>query len=155
MTIPDRSHEEVTPILKPSEAKPWNCRKEDPACTRKAPCRSCLGRRNRRSGMSKQRAARKALGIPANRFRGLDGNEENWLGPVRLEVKSGALAGPVWTKFLASEKQAEQNKRVGDPRPFVAVFMPKDVTDGAVVIRLSKLREVVEAFAYWEGGDTA
>lgn len=151
----DLRRAEVTPILKPSEAKPWVCRKEDPACTRKVPCRSCLGRRNRRSGLKKQRDARKTLGIPSAKFAGLNGNEENWRGPVRVEVKSGAQAKPVWTRYALSEDQAESNKAVGDARPFLAVFMPPGMTDGLFVGRISQLAAIVEAFANWGPDESA
>lgn len=137
---------EVTPISKEDQTRRvWTCRAGDDNCTRTAPCRSCLGRRNRRSGMQKQRQAKKMAGIPDNKFRGADGNEEMWVGSVRAEVKSGAQAGPVWTRYFAAETQANGNKRIGDPRPFMALFMPKNVNDGVVAIRLSQLRVVVEA----------
>jgi hypothetical protein len=128
----------------------WKCRKDDEACTRTKPCPSCRGARNRRSGMRKQREARKALenltGAEAARFVGQLGNEEAWSGlPLRVEVKSGAIAGPVWTKYAAAEAQAAQSKAIGDTRPFVFVAMGQRTTDGLVVCRLSELGRVVEA----------
>jgi hypothetical protein len=139
---------DVTPITKEMQTRRvWTCRAGDENCTRSAPCRSCLGRRNRRSGMVKQRQAKKMAGIPDNRFHGADGNEEMWVGRVRAEVKSGAQAGPVWTRYFAAESQANGTKRVGDSRPFMALFMPKGLNDGVVAIRLTQLRQVVEALA--------
>lgn len=136
------------PISKEQQTgRVWTCRAGDENCTRRAPCRSCLGRRNRRAGLKKQRQAKKMAGIPNNRFRSADSNEELWVGPVRAEVKSGAIAGPVWTRYFAAETQANGNKRIGDPRPFMALFMPKGLNDGVVAIRLSQLRQVVEALA--------
>jgi len=100
--------------------------------------------------MTKQRAARKALealsGSEAARFVGQLGNEEAWSGlPVRVEVKSGAQVGPVWTRFLAAEIQAHQSKAVGDLRPFVFVAMGRGTTDGLVVVRLSELEAVLSS----------
>lgn len=152
----DLTRSEVTPILKPSEAKPWVCRKDDPECSRKVPCRSCLGRRSRRSGLKKQREARKALGIPSAQFAGLNGNEEAWRGAVRAEVKSGAQVGPVWTRYFAAEQQSEANKSVGDPRKFVFISMPPGITDGLVTFRLSHAPEIVAAlYEQYAGGEPA
>ena len=130
--------------------RPWACRKDDPACTRTKPCKACQGARNRRSGMRKQREARKALeavtGAEAARFVGQLGNEEAWHGlPLRVEVKSGAIASPVWTKYAAAEAQSAQSKAIGDSRPFVFIAMGTRTSDGLLVCRLSELNRVVEA----------
>lgn len=108
------------------QTRPWQCRKGDESCLRTAPCNACRGARNRRSGMRKQREARKALealtGAEAARFSGQLGNEESWTGlGIRVEVKSGAVAGPVWTKYAAAEAQSAASKAIGDVRPFVFV----------------------------------
>lgn len=100
--------------------------------------------------MRKQREARKALealtGAEAARFAGQLGNEEAWSGlPLRVEVKSGAIAGPVWTKYAAAEAQAAQSKAIGDVRPFVFIAMGTRTSDGLMVCRLSELARVVEA----------
>ena len=137
------------PLSKEEQARPWRCPKENESCTRTKPCPSCLGRRNRRSGLRKQRTARKGLGIEV-RFAAQGGNEETWNGAVRVEVKSGAQAGPVWTRYKAAEDQSEANKSIGDPRPFLAVFMPKDITDGLVVFRLSRLTDVLGALTSYQ-----
>lgn len=139
---------QVEPI--PKETRPWVCRRDDPTCSRKTPCVACRGARNRRSGMRKQREARKALeavtGKDAARFAGQLGNEESWSGlPLRVEVKSGAIAGPVWTKYAAAEAQSNASKAIGDVRPFVFVAMGQRTTDGLLVCRLSELARVVEA----------
>lgn len=144
---------DVTPMLKglptATGTRPWVCRKSDPECTRTKPCKSCLGRRSRRSGMHKQRVARKVIeqltGIKAGKYSSTTGNEENWRLPLRIEVKSGAIAGPVWTKYAASEAQADAAKADGDPRPFAAVFMGTRTSDGLFVCRLSKLHDVIDA----------
>lgn len=128
----------------------WHCKAERDDCTRREPCNSCRGRRNRRSGMAKQRAARKALevvtGKETARYSTLTSNEEAWRQPVRVEVKSGAQAGPVGTRFLEAEGQSFASKSQGDPRPFAYVAMPKGWgTDGIFCCRLSELGRVVEA----------
>lgn len=131
----------------------WNCRNKggpQPDCTRTAPCVSCRGRRSRAGGMKKQRDARKALeavtGAQAARFVGQLGNEESWSGlPLRVEVKSGAQCGPIWTRYAAAEIQAEANNAIGNTKPFVLVAMGQRTTDGLVVCRLSQLARVVEA----------
>jgi hypothetical protein len=134
----------------PKETRPWNCRRQEPSCTRSKPCHSCRGARNRRSGMAKQRQARKALeavtGTHAARFAGQLGNEESWSGlPLRVEVKSGAQVGPIWTRYSSAEEQAEQNHAIGDPRPFVMVAMGQRTSDGLFICRLSELARCVEA----------
>lgn len=132
------------------QTRPWFCKQEDESCTRAKPCNSCRGRRSRNSGMRKQREARKALealtGAEAARFAGQLGNEEAWHGlPLRVEVKSGAIAGPVWTKYAAAEAQSAATKAHGDIRPFVFIAMGQRTSDGLMVCRLSELARVVEA----------
>lgn len=142
---------EVQPITKEAQAhRVWTCKWDSEDCTRSAPCNRCRGARNRRSGMRKQRATRKALeqtfNASAAKFVGQLGNEEAWHGlPVMVEAKSGAQVGPIWTRFLAAESQAHANRAVGDVRPFVMVAMPKGVTDGLVLCRLSQFTDVIEA----------
>lgn len=137
----------------PKQGRVWNCRKDDPACTYDKPCRSCLGRRNRRSGLAKQRVARKALGIPDAKVASVLSNEEGWRDPhFRDEVKSGAQTKPAATRFLAAEKQADANKAVGDFRDFRHVLMPPDWgAEGLVQVRLSVWTKVIRPalLAYW------
>lgn len=131
----------------------WNCRNKggpQADCTKQTPCVSCRGRRSQASGRRKQRDARKALevvtGAPASRFYGQLSNEESWNGlPLRVEVKSGAQCGPIWTRYAAAEIQAEANNAIGNTKPFVLVAMGQRTTDGLVVCRLSQLSRVVEA----------
>lgn len=132
------------------ETRPWLCRKEDATCTRAKPCNTCRGARNRRSGMRKQREARKTLealtGTQAARFAGQLGNEELWTGlPLRVEVKSGAQTGPIWTRYVLAEAQSEATRAHGDNTPFVMVAMGTRTTDGLVLCRLSKLSDLVHA----------
>lgn len=138
---------------RPKQTRAWACKHKDGPqadCTRTAPCVSCRGRRSRRSGMLKQREARKALevvtGAQAARFSGQLGNEESWSGlPLRVEVKSGAQCNPIWTRFAAAEVQAEANNAIGNTKPFLLIAMGTRTTDGLVVCRLSQLARVVEA----------
>lgn len=132
------------------ETRPWVCRKGFVSCERTKPCNACRGARNRRSGMRKQREARKSLealtGAQAARFAGQLGNEEAWTGlGIRVEVKSGAQVDPVWTKYAAAEAQAAASKAIGDVRPFVFIAMGTRTSDGLMVCRLSELARVVEA----------
>lgn len=65
---------------------------------------------------------------------------------VRVEVKSGFRdADPVRTRFQAMEAQSEASRAIGDPRLFVAVWMPPGWSDGIVGVRLSELEEVALA----------
>jgi hypothetical protein len=85
-----------------------------------APCRACVGGRSSRSGKKAQRAFQKEAHIPSHRFVGSNGHEENWPGPFRWEVKSGGQVRPAVTAYLRQRVQAEQNRPVGDARPFAA-----------------------------------
>jgi hypothetical protein len=123
---------QVNPI--PKETRPWRCPKEDAECTRKEPCRSCRGRRSRRSGRRKQNEGKKVLGVPASRFSPTDANEENWKDIIRWEVKSGAQVGPIATRYLQYEGQSEAARPIGDNRPFGVL----------VVMRATAFRQLVE-----------
>lgn len=134
--------DEVTPL--PKVAGLWHCPKDNEGCTRKVPCRSCLGRRNRRGGLAKQREAKRLAGVPNSRFRATDGNEEGWRDPrLRWEVKSGQQVSAMWTRFLQAEVQSDGNKAIGDPRPFALIAMPKGVgREGLVVMRATTFRDL-------------
>ncbi len=142
----------MTPLLnpgpdpKPSQRAVWTCPKADPACTRTAPCPSCLGRRNRRSGLRKQRQVRRELGVPDSRFAGQNGNEEGWRWQFRVECKSGQQVRAMTTRFLEAEAQAEGSRSVGDVRPFMFVAMPQGMSDGIVALRLSNWRSCVAPY---------
>lgn len=138
---------------RPKETRPWVCKVDEVKgpCTRRLPCVVCQGARNRRSGMRKQREARKAIeratGTQAARFKGQLGNEEAWAGlPFRVEVKSGGVAKPVQTFHDRCAEQSAQNKAIGDTRPFLAVAMP---TGGRMlwVVDDSLIQEFAEAIA--------
>lgn len=143
---------EMTPGLwpRPKPTRPWNCRQDDPTCSKKTMCVSCRNRLNRASGRRKQRSAQKALetvtGVRVARFRGQAANEETWGFGIRVEAKSGAQVGPTATRFLAAEAQSQASKRHGDSRPFAMASMPVGWgSDGIFSCRLSDLSRVVEA----------
>jgi hypothetical protein len=108
-------------------------------------CNRCRGARNRRKGLSKQRTARKALGVaPSNKFG--DANEENWKDPIfSNEVKAGKQIQPAVTAWLRIEAQVISNQSdFGSLRkPTRAVLMPDGWSDGLVMVRLSTWSELV------------
>lgn len=101
------------------------------------------GRRNKRKGGRKQAAAVRALGIPRSNLS--PGHEELLGGTVLTEVKAGKQVGPIETRYLAYEAQAEAARSVGDHRPFCAVAMPDGWSDGIVMVRLSNIHEFAAA----------
>jgi hypothetical protein len=107
------------------------------------PCWSCIGRRNKKGGASKQRLARGKLGIDGPSL-GAD-HEENWRGALRIEVKSGAQVNPAWTAFLRMEAQSEGSRPFGDNRPGAGIAMPPGTSDGLVMIRLSRFDDAIDA----------
>lgn len=125
----------------------WRCPKNDGACTRAKPCRPCLGARNRRKGLRKQREARKALGVaPSNKFG--DANEERWGDHLFAnEVKAGKQIGPAVTAWTRIEKQVRSNEPDvgGMHKPVRAVLMPDGWAkgEGIVMVRLSTWHELV------------
>lgn len=100
-------------------------------------CRPCLGGRNRRKGMNAQRAARKRMGIPTTKFVGAMGNEENWRGYFRVEVKSGKTQNPVLNSYLKVKSQSDQHKADGDARPFAGIFTDDLGRFGVVAVSLA------------------
>jgi hypothetical protein len=96
------------------------------------------GKRNRAKGDSKARRARKQLGIAGANTR----HEELWGGDLRVEVKAGAQVQPIATRYFAAEQQSQQHKAIGDPRPFALIAMPDGMTEGLVVMRLSKFKQL-------------
>jgi len=114
------------------------------------------GKRSRDKGMRKQREARKQLKIPNSKFRSNMGNEENWRGELRFEVKAGKQIQTIWTKFLKMKEQSDSNLAdVGtDSKPFVAVIKPDGSTDGLVMFRISDVENVIWGFKEnWENYD--
>lgn len=109
-------------------------------------CSSCQGARNRRKGQRKQRAARQALNLRSETWRGREANEETWhTSNVRVEVKAGKQVQPVATRYVNARAQSDASKARGDFRPFVFVACP-DGSQPLVVVRADDLPAVVAAF---------
>lgn len=109
-------------------------------------CPRCRGKRNRAKGLSKQREARKRLGVaPSHKFG--DANEERWNDQLFAnEVKSGAQIKAAVTAWLKIEMQVQSNEaQFGSRRkPCRAVLMPDDWgKEGLVMVRLSTWEELV------------
>jgi hypothetical protein len=120
----------------------WACPKATADCTRTQPCRSCLGRRNRRKGARKQADARRALGVPAARYVGETANEESWQGVFLGEVKAGKQTQSLAARFLTAERQAEAKRADGDNRPFAFIAMPAGWNDGIIAFRVSAWQQL-------------
>jgi len=104
------------------------------------------GKRSRTKGLSKQRVARKRLGVaPSNKFG--DANEENWQDHLFAnEVKSGKQVSTVVTAWLRIDAQVRSNESdYGSRRkPTRAILMPDDWgKEGLVIIKLSTWQELV------------
>lgn len=108
-------------------------------------CRRCIGSNNRKSGLNKQRVARRAIGIPDTARGSALSDEENWRhSSFRCEVKSGQLARSVATQYLKAQKQADANKAIGDARPLLFLLMPAEWgQEGLAVVRLSTWTKTV------------
>ena len=129
--------------------RPWKCRRDDPTCTRAKPCRADLGARSRRSGLKKQREARKTIerstGTQAGRYSSQTGAEENWRLSIRVEAKSGAQVKPIVTRYLAARAQSDMAHARGDPRPFAFVAIPDGWPAGKFLYVIAS--DEAEAFA--------
>lgn len=104
------------------------------------------GARSRKSGLSKQRTARKALGVaPSHKFG--DANEENWNDPYfSTEVKSGAQVKTVftfWNKCKAQIESGQPDFGAQQKMPRV-VAMPEGTSDGIVLMRLSDWEKFIK-----------
>ena len=114
------------------------------------------GKRSRTKGLSKQRTARKRLGVaPSNKFG--DGNEERWQDVLFAnEVKAGKQIGAAVTAWLRIEAQVRSNEAdFGSMRkPARAILMPEGWgSEGLVMIRLSTWEKLVRPAMteYYEG----
>ena len=103
------------------------------------------GRRSRNKGMRKQNEARKQLRVPNARFRSNMGNEENWRGELRFEVKAGKQVQTLWNRYLKAKEQNDANLP-NDPRPFVFVAKPDGTSDGLVCFNIKDLDEFCVAY---------
>lgn len=118
-------------------------------------CKQCMGRRNRRKGLKKQRDARKALGVaPSHKFG--DANEERWQSMFANEVKAGAQIRPAVTAWLRIEEQVLSNEADfgGHRKPTRAVLMPDGWSDGLVMVRLSVWADLITPALEAFYGDT-
>ena len=121
-------------------------RKNPEGHVRGCTCPKCMGQRNRRKGLKKQRDARKALGVaPSHKFG--DANEENWQDHLFAnEVKAGAQIKPAVTAWQRIELQVQSNQiAVGSlKKPCRAVLMPDGWgKEGLVMVRLSTWQELI------------
>lgn len=107
-------------------------------------CGSCRGSKNRTSGLKAQRKARKALRLNPERYRSKEGNEESWRAALRIEVKSGAQANPVATRYVKARNQSDAARAIGDTRSFAALFIP-DGSAPLLVVRVDELYDIVAA----------
>lgn len=129
----------------------WTCKWDNETCERKKPCPRCLGARNRRKGQKKQRAVARELqdlsGAPVGRYASQTGNEENWRGPFRVEVKAGAQVRGLTTKYLEARAQSEAARAHGDGRPFAMGAVPDGWPEGEFLwlIHSADLPAIVEA----------
>ena len=114
----------------------------------KATCVTCRNGSNSKLGKKRQAKGARSIGLPVSNMR--PGNEEAWGGTVRVESKSGAIVGPIWTRYLAAEAQSEAQRPYGDHRPFVYLASPDD-GDGLVIFRQSQVDDVVVALAEQRG----
>lgn len=73
------------------------------------------------------------------------GDEENWRLDWRIEVKSGAMAKPVYTFFQNTKAQSDAKRSIGDIREFAAAARADGDTDPLVVVRLSVLEAAFDA----------
>ena len=111
------------------------------------------GKRSRNKGMRKQNEARKQLRIPNAKFRSNMGNEENWRGNLRFEVKAGKQIESIWNKFKKMEEQSDVNnpEHGTGRRPFVGVIKPDGTSDGLVMFKISDIENVITGFVMnWE-----
>lgn len=121
-------------------SKPW---RNGVLCVRACrSCPNCRGKANRSKGDSQAAKVRRALAASGVATR----HEEGWGGALRIEVKAGAQAGPVLTKYLASKAQSEAARAVGDTRPFIAAFAPER-GPRLYVIEEDELAQVMAALA--------
>lgn len=95
-------------------------------------CRPCLNGRSSRKGKAVHRRIARELGAATPGY-GVSSHEESWTHAFRLEVKSGAQASPVVTKFKNSREQSEASRAIGDNRPFAAVHTTAKKGDPIVV----------------------
>ena len=105
------------------------------------------GRLNRQKGKRKQAAVRRELEIIFDSpciWEQMKRDEETWLHlPVGVEVKAGAQAAPIHTRYTNARAQhfaAIPNEH----RPFIYVACPDNLADSYIVIKLSDLGRIID-----------
>lgn len=108
-------------------------------------CKPCLAGKNSRRGKALHRKVARQLGTAPKGF--ATSSEEAWRVPwARLEVKTGAQAGPVHTRWEAARNQSNVSRPLGDGRPFVFVaWTGKNGEPPLAVIELAELVTLMEA----------
>lgn len=107
-------------------------------------CPRCLAGRNSKKGKALHRQVARQLGA-ATPGRGSSSHEESWVHAWRVEVKTGAQAGPVTTRWRASRDQSEASRAFGDSRPFVAIFTTGAKGDPTLaVLELETLQRIAD-----------
>lgn len=102
------------------------------------------GARNRRKGKTKQRAARRQVGVEDSPVPNSLADEESWTGPFLVEVKAGQQVKALTTRFVKAEDQANASRSASDSRPFALVAMPDGWgSEGIVAMRLSDFEKLV------------
>lgn len=104
------------------------------------------GRRNRKKGDDKAGSVRRALNLKGANTR----HEEHWGGALRIEIKAGQQVQPIETRFRLAEMQSEQQRPLGDTRPFVMAAMPDGTRDGIILCRLSVFKELLVTLEDYE-----
>lgn len=105
---------------------------------------TAVGARNRTKGKSKQRIARRAVGVGDSAVPAAFADEEAWGGVCRFEVKAGKQVGPIATRFLAALRQSEKSRSTTDTRPFAMVCMPDGWgANGLVIMDLETFQRTI------------
>lgn len=110
------------------------------------PCPQCRAGRNSRSGKARHRKIARQLGAVGD-GRGATSHEESFtLAWGRVEIKTGAQAGPVWTRFQNAREQSEGQRPFGDGRPFVFIaWTGKKGEPALAVLTVEDLQTLMDA----------
>ena len=99
------------------------------------------GRVNRAKGDKAGKRARQILDLTGANSR----HEEVWGGTCRVEVKTGAQAEPIWTRYKQARAQSLAAKSIGDVRPFVMLAGSDHSKHQLLIIRDDDLEAFVVA----------
>lgn len=95
-------------------------------------CLSCANGRNSRQGKARHRKFARDTGLRT--AKNATSAEEAWRDPFRWEIKTGKQVDPILTRFELAKAQSEQDRPVGDVRPFAMGAVPSSSRRPAVVI---------------------